>query len=133
MRFHPQTGLFLRLAALVLATGCSGSSTTITRTQDGVTFDFDVPVKISATAVKPSILHLYKGRLATFVNEDKVLRTVGVDAARSELAGCSLVAVGALRPGEQRTTALLPEFGACYFRGEERPADPAFQGVVVTH
>ena len=131
MHSRPQSVRLHLVAALALAAGCGSS--TITRTQDGVSFDFDVPVKISATGVKPGLLHLYKDRLATFVNEDGVPRTVGVDAARSDVAGCSAVAIGVLQSGERRTSAPLPEFSACYFRDEQRPTDTAFQGVVVTH
>ena len=119
-------------AALGASLSCGGA-TVIARTQDGVTVDADVPVKITATAVKPALLHLFNGYEATFVNQDSVPRTVGADVARSDQAGCVAVGVGLLQPGETRTSARLPGFAACYFRDEQRPADAAFQGVVVTH
>ena len=114
-----------------MAVGC-GRATTITRTEGGVTTDADVPVKIGAAAVKPALLHLFQGHVVTFVNEDRVPRTVGADAVKSDVAGCAAIGVGVLQPGEQRS-APLPFFAACYFRDEQRPGDAAFQGVVVTH
>jgi hypothetical protein len=92
----------------------------------------DVPVRVTASAVKPSLLHLFNGLQATFVNEDTVARTVAVDAARSDQAGCSAVGL-VLQPGERKTTAVLPRFALCYFLDPQRPSDPAFQGLVVTH
>lgn len=120
----------------VAAFACSSSSvtrgpSTITNTSDDV--GADVPVRVTSQAVKPSLLHLFNGFRATFVNEDSVARTLGMDAARSELAGCSAVAVGTIQPGETRTTDPLPRFASCYFRDAQRPGDAAFQGVVVTH
>jgi hypothetical protein len=121
-------------AVAALALGCAGSS--ITRTAGPVSGNdevgADIPVRVTATAVKPSLLHLFNGLQATFVNEDTVTRTVAVDAARSDQAGCSAVSL-VLAPGERRTTGTLPRFALCYFTDAQRPADPAFQGVVVTH
>lgn len=129
-----------RTVALALATlaaaACGGS--TVTRrvsTPTSTTDDIgaDVPVRITAAAVKPSLLHLYNGLEATFVNEDTVPRAVEVDAVRSDQPGCAAVGVGALQPGERKTTPLLPRFAGCYFRDGQRPSEPAFQGLVVTH
>jgi hypothetical protein len=86
-----------------------------------------------AHAVKPSLLHLFNGLQATFVNADAIPRTVAFDAARSDLPACSAVAVGVLQPGERRITDPLPRFAACYFLDGDRPTDMALQGVVVTH
>jgi hypothetical protein len=122
----------LALSALTLA--CSGSSITRTAGPATSTEDFgaDIPVRVTPSAVKPSLLHLFNGLQATFVNEDAVARTIVVDAARSEQAGCSAVGL-TLQPGERRTTPNLPHFALCYFADAQRPADPAFQGLVVTH
>ena len=100
------------LAALVA--GC-GHATAITRTQDGVTTDADVPIHVGAAAVKPAVLHLFQGHVVTFVNDDRVPRTVGADAVKSDVAGCAAIILSA------------------QFNDEQRPADTAFQGVVVTH
>ena len=127
----PSRGGLVALLAAAVAVGC-GHATAITRTQDGVTVDADVPVKIGAAAVKPALLHLFQGHVVTFVNEDRVPRTVGADAVKSDVAGCAAIGVGVLQPGEQRS-APLPFFAACYFRDEQRPGDAAFQGVVITH
>jgi hypothetical protein len=123
--------------ALALAAGtlaCAGSS--ITRTAGPATGNddvgADVPVRVTPSAVKPALLHLFNGLEATFVNEDTVARTVVVDAARSDQPGCSAVGL-VLQPGERRTTAALPHFALCYFVDAQRPADAAFQGLVVTH
>ena len=93
----------------------------------------DIPVRLTAAAVKPSTLHLFNGLQATFVNEDAAVRSLVVDtASRSDQAGCAAL-TSVLQPGERRTTEILPRFAACYFRDAQRPADAAFQGVVVTH
>ena len=127
-----RTAGVLVLATLTL-TGCASSSVTRTETTlPSDEFGADVPVRVTATAVKPSLLHLYNGIRATFVNEDAVPRRLGVDAARSDSAGCSALAL-VLQPGERRTTPDLPRFAVCYFRDEQRPGDTAFQGAVVTH
>jgi hypothetical protein len=117
-----------------LTVACSGSS--VTRTAGPATGNdevgADIPVRLTATAVKPALLHLFNGLQATFVNEDTVPRAVAVDAAKSDQAGCSAVGV-VLQPGERRTTAVLPRFALCYFLDPQRPTDQAFQGLVVTH
>jgi hypothetical protein len=122
--------------ALVLALlAASCGSTKITSSQTTFTSDelgADIPVRVTAAAVKPSTLHLYNGLQATFVNQDVVARTLVVDPVRSDQAGCAAVGL-TLQPGEQRTTNPLPAFAACYFRDAERPEATAFQGVVVTH
>jgi hypothetical protein len=130
-------GTFVLAGALalgVLTLACAGSS--ITRTAGPATgnddIGADVPVRVTASAVKPSLLHLFNGLEATFVNEDTVTRTVVVDAAKSDQAGCSAVGL-VLQPGERRTTPALPHFALCYFADAQRPGDAAFQGVVVTH
>ncbi|HEU0106887.1 MAG TPA: hypothetical protein VFT38_11995 [Vicinamibacteria bacterium] len=122
-------------AATIALTACGGSH--VTRTESAPTnssddIGADVPVRVTAAAVKPSTLHLFNGLQVTFVNEDTAARTIAVDAVRSDLAGCAAVAV-VLQPGERRTTEPLPRFAACYFRDAQRPAETAFQGVVVTH
>ena len=91
-----------------------------------------MPVRISDAAVKPALLHLYQGHVVTFINDDRLPRTLGVDAVKSDVAACATVGIGTLQPGEQRS-ATLPFFAACYYRDEQRPADAAFQGVVITH
>jgi len=128
-----RTGLVL--ASLLAVTACGGTS--ITRTVSpptGTSDDFgaDVPVRLTAAGVKPSTLHLFNGLQATFVNEDTAVRSLGIDAARSDQPGCAALTI-VLQPGERRTTGLLPRFAACYFRDAQRPGEPAFQGVVVTH
>jgi len=124
------------LAAVTLAlTACGGSHVTRTElppTNSSDDIGADVPVRVTAAAVKPSTLHLFNGLQATFVNEDTAPRSIAVDAARSDQAGCAAVAM-VLQPGERRTTDPLPRFAACYFRDAQRPAETAFQGVVVTH
>jgi hypothetical protein len=122
----------LALGALTLA--CSGSNVTRTAGAATSTDDFgaDVPVRVTPSAVKPSLLHLFNGLQATFVNEDAVARTIVVDAARSDQAGCSAVGL-VLQPGERRTTRALPHFALCYFADAQRPTDSAFQGLIVTH
>jgi hypothetical protein len=122
-------------AATLVLIACGG--THITRTESAPTnssdeIGADVPVRVTAAAVKPSTLHLFNGLQATFVNEDTAARSIAVDAVRSDQAGCAAVAM-VLQPGERQTTAPLPRFAACYFRDAQRPADTAFQGVVVTH
>ena len=124
----------LAAAALVLS-ACGG--THITRTESAPTnssddIGADVPVRVTAAAVKPSTLHLFNGLQATFVNEDAAPRSIALDTVRSDQAGCAAVAM-VLQPGERRTTEPLPRFAACYFEDAQRPADTAFQGVVVTH
>jgi hypothetical protein len=132
----PRNRIGIAVAALVgaLSLACSGAN--VTRTAGPATssdeFGSDVPVRVTATAVKPSLLHLFEGLQATFVNEDTVPRTLAVDAARSDQAGCSAVSL-VLQPGERRTTPTLPRFAVCYFVDAQRPADTAFQGAVVTH
>ena len=122
-------------AAALFALAACGSST-ITRTASTPTntddFGADVPVRLTAAAVKPSTLHLFNGLQATFVNEDSTVRSLAVDATRSDQAGCAALTI-VLQPGERRTTDVLPRFAACYFRDAQRPADLALQGVVVTH
>jgi len=125
----------LLAAATLVLTACGGSHVTRTEfppTNSSDDIGADVPVRVTAAAVKPSTLHLFNGLQATFVNEDTAARSIAVDAARSDLAGCAAVAV-VLQPGERRTTDPLPRFAACYFRDAQRPAEAAFQGVVVTH
>jgi hypothetical protein len=121
-------------AATLGLTACGG--TTITRSASPVTstddYGADIPVRVTAAAVKPSTLHLFNGLQATFVNEDSAVRNLAVDTARSDQAGCAALTI-VLQPGERRTTDVLPRFSACYFRDAQRPADTAFQGVVVTH
>ena len=123
------------VAAAALALFACGS-TTITRSVSTPTntddYGADIPVRVTAAAVKPSTLHLFNGLQATFVNEDTAVRSLVVDTARSDQAGCAAVTM-ALQPGERKTTDPLPRFAACYFRDAQRPADAAFQGVVVTH
>jgi hypothetical protein len=123
------------IAAAALALAACGSST-ITRSASTPTntddYGADIPVRVTAAAVKPSTLHLFNGVQATFVNEDTEVRSLAVDTARSDQAGCAALAI-ALQPGERKTTEPLPRFAACYFRDAQRPADTAFQGVVVTH
>ena len=120
-------------AALVL---CSCGRTTITRSTSAVSntddYGADIPVRLTAAAVKPSTLHLFNGVQATFVNEDTAVRSLVVDTVRSDQAGCAALTF-ALQPGERKTTEPLPRFAACYFRDAQRPADTALQGVVVTH
>jgi hypothetical protein len=123
------------IAATLALAACGG--TTITRTVSAPTntgddFGADVPVRVTAAAVKPSTLHLFNGLQATFVNEDTAAWSIAVDAARSDQAGCAALTI-VVQPGERRTTDVLPRFAACYFRDAQRPADAAFQGVVVTH
>lgn len=137
MRARPISWLATGLVvAATLAAGSCGSST-ITRSVGPVAgndaFGADVPVRLVANAVKPSLLHLFNGVQVTFVNADTVPRTVAFDPAKSDLPTCSTVAVGVLQPGEQRTSDPLPRFAACYFRDGDHPADAALQGVVVTH
>jgi hypothetical protein len=127
--------LRLAIAATLALAACSGSNVTrstgpITNTDD--TIGADIPVRITASAVKPATLHLFNGLVATFVNEDAAARGVAVDAARSDQPGCAAVAL-VLQPGERKTTPALPRFAVCYFRDAQRPGDVAFQGVVVTH
>ena len=123
------------IAAAALALGACGHSTvtrsasTPTNTDD---YGADIPVRVTATAVKPSTLHLFNGVQATFVNEDAAVRSLVVDTVRSDQSGCAAVTLS-LQPGERKTTEPLPRFAACYFRDAQRPADTAFQGVVVTH
>ncbi|HET6897902.1 MAG TPA: hypothetical protein VFK70_06130 [Vicinamibacteria bacterium] len=123
----------IAVAALVHS-ACGG--TTITRSTSAVTstddYGADIPVRLTAAAVKPSTLHLFNGVQATFVNEDSAVRSLVVDTARSDQAGCAALTIS-LQPGERKTTDVLPRFAACYFRDAQRPADTAFQGVVVTH
>jgi hypothetical protein len=120
-------------AALVL---CACGSTTITRSTSAVSntddYGADIPVRLTAAAVKPSTLHLFNGVQATFVNEDSAVRNLVLDTVRSDQAGCAALTIS-LQPGERKTTEPLPRFAACYFRDAQRPADAAFQGVVVTH
>jgi hypothetical protein len=124
------------LAAVTLAlAACGGSHVTRTElppTNSSDDIGADVPVRVTAAAVKPSTLHLFNGLQATFVNEDTAARSIAVDEVRSDLAGCAAVAM-VLQPGERRMTDPLPRFAACYFRDAQRPAETAFQGVVVTH
>jgi hypothetical protein len=127
-----RTGLVI--ASLLALTACGGTS--ITRsvsTPTGSSDDFgaDVPVRLTAAGVKPSTLHLFNGLQATFVNEDTAVRSLSIDAARSD-PGCAALTI-VLQPGERRTSDVLPRFAACYFRDAQRPAEPAFQGLVVTH
>ena len=134
----PSDARFLLAVVAVLAGAAGCGHSTITRTVGPATsstddIGADVPVRLVANAVKPSLLHLFNGLTATFVNADSVSRTVAFDSVRSDLPGCSAVAVGLLQPGEQRTTSPLPHFAACYFRDGDRPTDEALQGVVVTH
>jgi hypothetical protein len=137
MRARRKPPLFtLVILSAGLAAGCGSS--TITRTVGPPTsssdeFGADVPVRLVAHAVKPSLLHLFNGFQATFVNADSVPRTIAFDPARSDLPTCATIAVGRLEPGEQRTTDMLPRFAACYFKDGDRPDDAALQGVVVTH
>lgn len=80
-----------------LTWACSGSSVTRTPGPATSTTDdigADVPVRVTSAAVKPSLLHLFNGLQATFVNEDTVPRTVAVDPVRSDQAGCSAVGAG---------------------------------------
>ena len=123
------------IGAVALALGACGH-TTITRTASAPTntddYGADIPVRVTATAVKPSTLHLFNGAQATFVNEDTAVRSLVVDTVRSDQSGCAAVTLS-LQPGERKTTEPLPRFAACYFRDAQRPADTAFQGVVVTH
>ena len=121
-------------AAALILSACGGSTLTRTVSTPTNTDDYgaDIPVRITAAAVKPSTLHLFNGLQATFVNEDAAARSLVVDTARSDQAGCAALAI-ALQPGERKTTDTLPRFAACYFRDAQRPADTAFQGVVVTH
>src|ERR1044071_3858589 len=104
------------IAASALVLGACGSST-ITRSASAVTntddYGADIPVRVTATAVKPSTLHLFNGVQATFVNEDSAVRSLAVDAARSDQAGCAALTI-VLQPGERRTTDVLPRFAACY-------------------
>jgi hypothetical protein len=123
------------VAAAMLALAACGS-TTITRRDAAPTntddYGADIPVRLTAAAVKPSTLHLFNGLQATFVNEDTAAHRLGVDTARSDQPGCAALAI-ALEPGERRTTETLPRFAACYFRDAQRPGGVALQGVVVTH
>jgi hypothetical protein len=125
----------VEIVAAALVLGACGSST-VTRSVSAVTntddYGADIPVRVTAAAVKPSTLHLFNGVQATFVNEDASARSLVVDASRSDQAGCAALTM-ALQPGERKTTEPLPRFAACYFRDAQRPADTAFQGVVVTH
>jgi len=130
--------LVLALVVAMPAGGAACGHSTITRSVGPATnssddIGADVPVRLVTNAVKPSLLHLFNGLQATFVNADRVPRTVAFDSVRSDLPGCSAVAVGLLQPGEQRTSPPLPHFAACYFRDGDRPTDEALQGVVVTH
>lgn len=121
-------------AAALALTACGSSTITRSASTPTSTDDFgaDIPVRLTVAAVKPSTLHLFNGLQATFVNEDAAVRSLVVDTARSDQAGCAALTI-VLQPGERRTTEILPRFAACYFRDAQRPADAAFQGVVVTH
>jgi hypothetical protein len=132
MPIRSRRAAVLGLLAL-LAAGCSQA--TITSSQTTIVDDniqADVPIHVTATTVKPTTLHLFNGYVVTFVNDDTAVRTIAVDAAHSDQAGCAAIGM-TLQPGERRLTDPLPHFAACYFRDAARPTDTAFQGVVVTH
>jgi plastocyanin len=119
-------------AVLVLLAGCGAKITSSQTTITDDNIQADVPVHVSASAFKPTTLHLFNGLVVTFVNDDAVPRTIDFDPVHSDQKGCAAVDV-TLQPGERRTTEPLPHFAACYFRDAQRPSDTAFQGVVVTH
>lgn len=119
------------LLALVPAINCTDEP--LTRTQDGVTFDIDVPVTFSGMGVRPGLLHLYQGRSVTFVNDDTVPHVVSADIVRSRPAECAVISVGVLPPGQRRVSSDLPPFGECYFYDESRKEDRAFQVLVLAH
>jgi hypothetical protein len=134
----PERRRIRRLAVVAAATlvlvACG--STTITRSVSAPTntddYGADIPVRLTAAAVKPSTLHLFNGLQATFLNEDTSVHRLAVDTTRSDQPGCAALAI-VLEPGERRTTEILPRFAACYFGDAQRPGDVARQGVVVTH
>jgi hypothetical protein len=123
----------LALAALALV--ACGSSITTTPPVTGGSDDFgsDVPVHVTPTRLKPSLLHLFEGLEVTFVNDDSVARMVAVDPSRSTQPGCAAVGIGTLQPGERRTSAALPRFAGCYFLDPQRPSETSFIGLVITH
>ena len=118
---------------MLAGAGCGGSARLTDPGGREITFGADVPVRITTAAVRPELLHLFEGLEVTFVNEDAVPRTIAVDAARSDQAGCAAIGTGPLQPGETRKTPALPRFTTCAFRDAQRPGEAAFQGVVVTH
>jgi hypothetical protein len=86
----------IRGVGLVAATAlmlCACGSSTITRSASAVSntddYGADIPVRLTAAAVKPSTLHLFNGVQATFVNEDAAVRNLVVDTVRSDQAGCA--------------------------------------------
>src|SRR3954470_16118939 len=102
-------------AVLVVLAGCGAKITSSQTTITDDNIQADVPVHVSASAFKPTTLHLFEGLVVTFVNDDAVPRTIGFDPVHSDQTGCSVLDV-TLQPGEGRATDPLPHFAACYFR-----------------
>ena len=101
-----RTGLVL--ASMFALTACGGTTSPQRVPADEYRrrLRADVPVRLTAAGVKPSTLHLFNGLQATLVNEDTAVRSVSIDAARSDQPGCAALTI-VLQPGERRTTDLL--------------------------
>jgi hypothetical protein len=89
-------------------------------------------VTVSATGVAPQVTHVWQGRAVIFRNEDSRPHRFFMDAHPTHQECSGLLNVGELRPGERREVRNLP-VNACFFHGEDDPANRAFWGVVVVH
>jgi hypothetical protein len=124
------------LALAVACLGCGGANST-TGSNPPPTPAEPVPsppyiVTVSATGVTPQVTHVWQGRAVVFRNDDSRAHAFFMDAHPTHQECAGLLNLGALRPGERREVGNLP-INACFFHGEEDPANRAFWGVVVVH
>jgi hypothetical protein len=125
-----------RLGWLVVASwaivACARLTTT-TRPSPEVSTDPPGQIAISSAGVKPNLVHLFEPKGVLFLNNDTRPHDIRADGTKNVDAGCSVVNVGRIEPGQSGTTGVMSGFLGCYFRDELDPANPAFQGFILSH
>src|SRR5262245_45203268 len=111
----PYSGFLAVVGLCGMAAACAGSSAGPSRT---VVQEPDVPpvVTITGLGADPTALHIYAKDVATFVNNDNKPHDIRPDVRLNlNNAGCNVVGVGLLNPGESRKEANLQPSGfVCY-------------------
>jgi hypothetical protein len=126
-------GGWLAVGLLALAGGCGRLTTTTLPSPEAASPDPPGQVTINAAGVRPNLIHLFEPRGVLFTNNDARVHDIRADNAKNVDAGCSVVNVGRIEPGQTGTTGVMSGFLGCYFRDEMDPANPAFQGFILSH
>ena len=137
-RVTTNAGRSILVALLGALLAACGSSTTSSSAGGSPTEGFEPPpdpspvVRMRSSGVTPQVTHVESGVQIAFVNEDGAEHHI-VSAPDLGYGACPEVdEIGLLAPGATRHTTLRREV-YCAFRSQSRPADRAFQGLLVVH